>query len=686
VTTPPSKGLVVELYLIYFGLAQSFVDVKKSCFLFSIIFLIEKIMSQQCRTFTCGSLPTPQCGSEVSVAANYAYTFQTCAKNSEVCPWTALTETVKTVNCTASTATTPKNYPGGSCTDDKECMSTSTCDSNICTGSAVGVVCTTPSQCLRGLACLKNPEEGKTDKVCQPQVVAGGDCTEDYDCKNNLGCYLTKCTAYLSVEDGQVAKNTDGVSSAFSYCKSGYSNATNFCVTRMNNATLGSSCSVDTGCAYKVGEAEAVVEADTCVCGKNINGTSYCQAGNGEPVWKTYFAKLVEMLSDANQVNCHTSERTNCGHIVRSNSMFWQQFINTKNEAELFAELVGIEDCVKNTVYPQFREVASRFCPKYTCDKDLKNSCGMVSTDAIGEKKTVQLNQCTNSTNFRCNINTANVNDNNSFNATCIAKEVPLVARYPGEACTEENDCFVATSSCVNKKCNGTAIGGTCSDDNLCLSGSFCNGVNCTAQLKEKDTCVGVFDCENNFGCYNKTCTKFYSLANGADLTAAMTSQTNPELFCLWGYSSENKCDRFRNTGALTNNLVACDYTNGQKCNYTMESSKKNTTQECGCAMNAEGDSYCPNAVNVDSEWKSYYSNLNKQYANSCHTRSRFTCYDSSKSVMAEARTSTLKTLLGARYYNAPQCVLDIFYADGSANYVFYSALVSVVSIFAIMF
>jgi hypothetical protein len=31
VTTPPSKGLVVELYLIYFGLAQSFVDdVKRS--------------------------------------------------------------------------------------------------------------------------------------------------------------------------------------------------------------------------------------------------------------------------------------------------------------------------------------------------------------------------------------------------------------------------------------------------------------------------------------------------------------------------------------------------------------------------------------------------------------------------------------------------------------------------------
>jgi hypothetical protein len=34
VTTPPSKGLVVELYLIYFGLAQSFV-----CFFPSIIAL-----------------------------------------------------------------------------------------------------------------------------------------------------------------------------------------------------------------------------------------------------------------------------------------------------------------------------------------------------------------------------------------------------------------------------------------------------------------------------------------------------------------------------------------------------------------------------------------------------------------------------------------------------------------------
>jgi hypothetical protein len=31
VTTPPSKGLVVELYLIYFGLAQSFVDVATVC-------------------------------------------------------------------------------------------------------------------------------------------------------------------------------------------------------------------------------------------------------------------------------------------------------------------------------------------------------------------------------------------------------------------------------------------------------------------------------------------------------------------------------------------------------------------------------------------------------------------------------------------------------------------------------
>jgi hypothetical protein len=29
VTTPPSKGLVVELYLIYFGLAQSFVETGK---------------------------------------------------------------------------------------------------------------------------------------------------------------------------------------------------------------------------------------------------------------------------------------------------------------------------------------------------------------------------------------------------------------------------------------------------------------------------------------------------------------------------------------------------------------------------------------------------------------------------------------------------------------------------------
>jgi hypothetical protein len=190
---------------------------------------------------------------------------------------------------------------------------------------------------------------------------------------------------------------------------------------------------------------------------------------------------------------------------------------------------------------------------------------------------------------------------------------------------------------------------------------------------------------------------RYYSLANGADLTSAMTSQTNPELFCLWGYKSLNKCDRFKNTGALAKNLVACDYTNGQKCNYTMELSTLNTTQDCGCAMNAEGDSYCPNAANgnfyifikilVDAEWTSYYSNLNKQYANSCHTRSRFDCYDSSKSVLAATRTSTLKTILGARYYNAPQCVLDIFYAaEGSANYVFYSALVSVVSIFAIMF
>jgi hypothetical protein len=36
VTTPPSKGLVVELYLIYFGLAQSFVDERNVCYDFFV--------------------------------------------------------------------------------------------------------------------------------------------------------------------------------------------------------------------------------------------------------------------------------------------------------------------------------------------------------------------------------------------------------------------------------------------------------------------------------------------------------------------------------------------------------------------------------------------------------------------------------------------------------------------------
>jgi hypothetical protein len=45
VTTPPSKGLVVELYLIYFGLAQSFVD--DPCFPFHLVIGSQHTSSQE---------------------------------------------------------------------------------------------------------------------------------------------------------------------------------------------------------------------------------------------------------------------------------------------------------------------------------------------------------------------------------------------------------------------------------------------------------------------------------------------------------------------------------------------------------------------------------------------------------------------------------------------------------------
>ena len=93
-----------------------------------------------------------------------------------------------------------------------------------------------------------------------------------------------------------------------------------------------------------------------------------------------------------------------------------------------------------------------------------------------------------------------------------------------------------------------------------------------------------------------------FSLDDGADLSKAL-ELANPSILCKSGEAFNNVCNRrwydpaTYNSSAVdkTSKMIKCDWNSGEgKCWYKFSADNNTYSQDCSCALNKNGDSYCP--------------------------------------------------------------------------------------------
>lgn len=148
--------------------------------------------------------------------------------------------------------------------------------------------------------------------------------------------------------------------------------------------------------------------------------------------------------------------------------------------------------------------------------------------------------------------------------------------RYPGEYCTENEECI--SNNCDSERCKASKAG-DCEDHYECDVGYFCNSTGkCENLIPENKTCGPDKKCHVNLICNQGTCIKYGSVPNDEKASAPAACKSHfiaGNKTCQEGYKLESPKE-------------ACKE---NKCIYTRSNEK--ITRECSCGITEEGNSYC---------------------------------------------------------------------------------------------
>ena len=168
---------------------------------------------------------------------------------------------------------------------------------------------------------------------------------------------------------------------------------------------------------------------------------------------------------------------------------------------------------------------ADELCPTYTCGPLPDGQCSFKNSTATPLSFVLQ----------ECKSGEFCPTQND--NQTC--SPLPTAQYYPGSRCTADSDCL--SGKCTDTRvCERKSQGEVCEKSENCNLGLSCmkNGTEetlvCLPQLGQNSTCQTDFDCQNAYGCFNNTCTSYFSLAEGQ-------SSTNLNM-CQSGYQLEGVC------------------------------------------------------------------------------------------------------------------------------------------------
>lgn len=236
----------------------------------------------------------------------------------------------------------------------------------------------------------------------------------------------------------------------------------------------------------------------------------------------------------------------------------------------------------------------SATCPKYGCtEKKVTLSSGACSKYSDSR---YYITPCEDKVENYCDF---------SENAESYCKVPEKEYAYPGEKCSEENDCLYSVFGCKNNVCQGAAVDEECADSHMCSPGNYCNSNHkCVQLIKEGQSgCTSDFDCVNTAVCDNSTCITYSSLSPGTQVYS-----------CSKGRNYA--CDS--NSCGLVNSIYTCLDPYGKKgsnpvsCSSSADCNSQgdmlyNYVSEgvCSCGHNENADKYC-DVLPGESEYQSF--------------------------------------------------------------------------------
>lgn len=219
-----------------------------------------------------------------------------------------------TKNCTWSSVTStsaPFAYLGEPCNYNLDCIF-GQCTNKVCTGLEASEVCKSNDQCNPGLFCNSESD------MCQEQYTIGQvGCFADTWCENGAGCNTTglnpgTCIPYLTLDDythiGFCSNNINQM------CQSGGCitlSGISYCLPSVKSAgNLPVLCSgLKTDCASLPDSKFNNTFYQTCSCGYNNYGASYCGLFPGDQPMIDYVTQLKKWYESTEIKFCNTQER-----------------------------------------------------------------------------------------------------------------------------------------------------------------------------------------------------------------------------------------------------------------------------------------------------------------------------------------------------------------------------------------
>ncbi|CAG9331250.1 unnamed protein product [Blepharisma stoltei] len=279
--------------------------------------------------------------------------------------------------------------------------------------------------------------------------------------------------------------------------------------------------------------------------------------------------------------------------------------------------------------------VMSQQCFPVECKLDNQHfssdTCAFWDDDA----KTYYLQGCSSSSSC------SGFSISKGINFTCTANPTTSVLKWPGEKCTitdSTSNCNTqyATGGCVSGVCQGQKEGGTCSVNDDCNPGLYCDtALRCVSQVGIGGECQNDYQCVNSAGC-NKTSTETY----GTCVAYFNISSHDPIAECPVGeytnyLCSSSLCDTTNNgenycLSSITSKFgsllpVICQ--ESSECVSSTDSKDgAYLTGQCICGYNKLGYGFCnqypgdPDYAHLLLMWKKW---LWSSAANNCNTNRR---------------------------------------------------------------